>query len=83
LRCPCKFGEAPDPYKRDPAYPTLTAGYRVPDVEGAAEFFLHTHHVTVAVVDPSLPQAKPWIPILERLGWKARTVGGAVVLRPA
>ena len=74
--------EAPDPYKRDPAYPTLTAGYRVPDVEGA-EFFLYTHHVTVAVVDPSLPQATPWIPILERLGWKARTVGGAVVLRPA
>lgn len=75
--------EAPDPYKRDPAYPTLTSGARVPDVKGAAEFFLHTHHVTVAVVDPSLPQATPWIPILERLGWKAQTVDGAVVLRPA
>ena len=67
--------EAPDPYKRDPAYPTLTSGARVPDVEGAAEFFLYTHHVTVAVVDPSLPQATPWIPILERLGWKAQHGG--------
>ncbi|MFZ0380905.1 MAG: hypothetical protein WAL38_23975 [Solirubrobacteraceae bacterium] len=55
----------------------------MPDVEGAAEFFLHTHHVTVAAVDPSLRQATLWIPILERLGWKAQTVGGAVVLRPA
>ena len=75
--------EASDPYKDDPAYPTLTAGDRVPDVEGAAASFLNTHGVTVAVVDPSLPQATPWISILERLGWKARTVGGAVVLRPA
>ena len=74
--------EAPDPYKHEPAYPALTAGIRVPDMEGAAATFLYTHHVTVAVVDPSLPQATPWIPILERLGWKARTVGGAVVLRP-
>ena len=75
--------EAPDPYKHDPAYATLTAGIRVPDMEGAAATFLYTHHVTVAVVDPSSPQATPWIPILERLGWKARTVGGAVVLRPS
>ena len=74
--------EAPDPYKDDPAYPTLTAGIRVPDMEGAAATFLYTHRVTVDVVDPSLPQATPWIPILEGLGWKARTVGGAVVLRP-
>ncbi len=41
-----KFAEAPDPYKRDPACPTLTSGARVPDVEGAAEFFLYTHHLT-------------------------------------
>ena len=75
--------EAPDPYKDEPAYPILTAGIRVPDVEGAAASFLYTHRVTVAVVDPSLPQATPWIPILERLGWKAQTVGGVVVLRPA
>jgi hypothetical protein len=75
--------EAPDPYKHDPAYPTLTSGIRVPDMEGAAATFLYTHRVTVAVVDPSLPAATTWIPILERLGWKARTVGGAIVLRPA
>lgn len=74
--------EAPDPYKHDPAYATLTSGAPVPDMEGAAATFLFTHHVTVAVVDPSLPQATPWIPILERLGWRARTLGGAVVLRP-
>ena len=75
--------EASDPYKHDPAYPTLTAGDRVPDVEGAAASFLYSYGVTVAVVDPSLPQATPWISILERLGWKARAVGGAIVLRPA
>ena len=68
--------EAPDPYKHDPAYATLTSGTRVPDMAGAAETFLSTHRVTVAVVDPSSPQATPWIPILERLGWKAQTVGG-------
>jgi hypothetical protein len=75
--------EAPDPYKVDPAYPTLTAGIRVSDVEGAAASFLYTHHVTVAVVDPGSAQATPWISILQRLGWRARTIGGTVVLRPA
>ena len=29
------------------------------------------------------PQAAPWLGILEHLGWKARTVGGVEVLRPA
>ena len=73
--------EAPDPYKLDPIYPTLTVGAPVPNEEVAAWRFLTSHHVTVAVLDPTNPMAAPWIPILERLGWKARTEAGAVVLR--
>jgi hypothetical protein len=52
---PPKF---PAPYKRDPAYPTLTSGARVCDIEGAAAMFPVTRHVTVAVLDPSSPQAR-------------------------
>ena len=74
--------ESPNPYKSDPIYPTLSTGVIVPDVERAAQRFLIAHHVTVAVVDPALPQARPWTGILERLGWQARSVGGATVLRP-
>jgi hypothetical protein len=73
--------EAPDPYKNDPIYPTLTAGAPVPNEERAAWSFLVTHRVTVAVLDPSSPLASPWVPILQRLGWRAQAVGGAVVLR--
>ena len=46
--------EAPDPYKTLPGLPDAYRRLPVPDEIGAAEFFLYTHHVTVAVVDPSL-----------------------------
>ena len=59
---------APDPYRRDTAHPTLTSGARVRDIQAAGATFLFTHHVTVAVVDPSSPQATPSAsPILEQL----------------
>jgi hypothetical protein len=74
--------EAPDPYKHEPIYPSLIAGVAVPDQEGAAASFIARHGVTVAALDPSSPLSQRWVPILERLGWHARTVGGAVVLRP-
>jgi hypothetical protein len=75
--------EAPDPYKQDPIYPTLTTGAPVPHEELAAWTFLTSHGVTAAVVDPADPQATPWISILEHLGWKDRVIGGVDVLRPA
>lgn len=75
--------ESPNPYKQDPIYPMLSLGHPVPAVEQAARRFLTGHHVTVAVVDPHLPAARPWLGILERLGWHAARVGGAFVLRPA
>lgn len=75
--------EAPDPYKQLPIYPTLTAGAPVPDEVRAAAAFLATHHVTVAVVDLTEPEATPWIGLLQRLGWRRTWVGGAIVLRPA
>ena len=74
--------EAPDPYKNLPIYPTLTGGAPVPDEIGAAATFLYTHHVTVAVVDPTESTAAPWVPLLQRLGWKVRHIGGALVFRP-
>jgi hypothetical protein len=74
--------EAPDPYAHDPVYPTLTGGALVPDEERAASRFLTSHGVTVAVVDPTSPLAALWVPILKRLGWRAATAGGAIVLRP-
>jgi hypothetical protein len=73
--------EAPDPYKRDPIYPTLLWGATVPDQERAAQQFLSSHGVTVAALDPRSPQALPWLTILPRLGWRAQAVGGALVLR--
>jgi hypothetical protein len=87
LRFPMASGyvvppEAPDPYKQEPIYPTLTAGVVFPHVELAARSFLLSHGVTVAVVDPTSAPARPWIPILARLGWTMRSIGGAVVLRP-
>jgi hypothetical protein len=74
--------EAPDPYKHDPIYSMLTAGAPVPNERAAARSFLRSHGVTVAVLDPSSPLAAPWTALLERLGWTARTEGGAMVLRP-
>jgi hypothetical protein len=75
--------ESPNPYKRDPIYPMLSLGHPVPAVEQAARRFLAGHRVTVAVVDPQVPAARPWLGILERLGWSSARVGGAYVLRPA
>jgi hypothetical protein len=74
--------EAPDPYKLDPIYPTLTTGAPVPREEEAAWTFLTTHGITAAVLDPTVPQAAPWVSILEHLGWKPRKVGGVLLLRP-
>jgi hypothetical protein len=75
--------ESPNPYKQDPIYPMLSLGLPVPSVQDAARSFLARHHVTVAVVDPQLPAARPWLGILTRLGWRPKSVGGAIVLRPA
>ena len=74
--------EASDPYKSDPIYPTLTAGAPVPNERAAAESFLSSHHVTVAVLDPNEPAAAPWIPLLRQLGWTATSEDGATLLRP-
>ena len=75
--------ESPNPYKHDRIYPTLADGTLVPHVERAAEKFLAASHVTVAVVDLAVAPARPWLRILERLGWRPQRVGGAIVLRPA
>jgi hypothetical protein len=88
LRFPMASGylvapEAPDPYKHDPVYPTLTVGQTVPLQEAAAGSFIATHGVTVAVVDPAQPATLPWLSILAKLGWHRQTVGGVIVLRPA
>lgn len=74
--------EAPDPYKRDPIYPTLTLGAPVAHERAVAQSFLRSHHITVAVVDPTEPVASPWLPLLKGLGWRARLAGGVVLLRP-
>lgn len=74
--------EAPDPYKQDAIYPTLTTGAPVPNEERAAWSFLTSHGITAAVLDPTDPQAAPWTSILEHLGWKPRKIGGVVLLRP-
>jgi hypothetical protein len=75
--------ESPNPYKSDPIYPTLFYGIHIPHQEEVARWFLATSRVTVAVVDKAIPDARPWLTILQRLGWHSRTIGGAVVLRPA
>lgn len=72
---------AADPYMHDPIYPTLTSGATVPNQQAAAERFLVSHHVTVAVLDPRMPTASPWIGILHRLGWGSQMRGGVLVLR--
>ncbi len=74
--------EASNPYKRDPIYPTLTSGTVVPNQQAAARRFLVFHHVSVAVLDPRMPTASPWIGILHRLGWGSQMRGGVLVLRP-
>lgn len=74
--------EASNPYKRDPIYPTLTSGTVVPNQQAAARRFLVSHHVSVAVLDPAMPTASPWIGILHRLGWGSQMRGGVLVLRP-
>jgi hypothetical protein len=75
--------ESPNPYKQEPIYPMLSLGLPVSSVQDAARSFLTRHHVTVAVVDNHLPEARPWFGILKRLGWRPVSVGGAIVLRPA
>ena len=74
--------EAKDPYSREAIYPTLRLGRPVPNVEAAAATFLRRHGVTVAVIDPALPQARPWPGILARLGWHARRIESTIVMRP-
>jgi hypothetical protein len=74
--------EAPNPYKDDPIYPTLTYGTPVPGQQRAAARFLADHHVTVAALDADAAASSPWVPMLQQLGWQAKTVAGAVLLRP-
>ncbi len=75
--------EAPNPYKREPIYPTLTTGGLIPDAQGAAAGFIATHGVTVAVLAPRDATSANWAGILEGLGWTEQDVGGALVFRPA
>jgi len=74
--------EAPDPYKRFAIYPMLTYFARVPHVEAAAATFLSTERITAVVLDPAAAASSPWVPTLERLGWRSSTVAGVVLLRP-
>ena len=74
--------EAGDPYSREAIYPTLRLGLPVPNQERAAAAFLRRHGVTVAVIDPALPEARPWPGILTRLGWHGHRIGGTIVMRP-
>ena len=74
--------EAKDPYSGEAIYPTLRVGAPVRNQESAAAAFLRRHGVTVAVIDPTLPQTRPWPGILARLGWHARRIGGTIVMRP-
>jgi hypothetical protein len=74
--------ESPNPYKQDPIYPTLALGLPVASVEDAARSFLARHGVTVAVVDPQISAARPWLRILHTLRWRSARIGGAIVLRP-
>jgi hypothetical protein len=76
--------EAPDPYKGDPIYPTLTSGLPVPHEQRAAAQFLAAQHVTVVVLSAAGSSiTAPWLTILPRLGWRQRLVAGAIVFRPA
>jgi hypothetical protein len=75
--------EASDPYKHDAIDPTLTYGVEVTDQQAAAARFLASHHVTVAVLGARAATTSPWVPILEQLGWRATTLAGATLLRPA
>ena len=80
------YVEAPEqagPYSHDPIYPTLVYSLPVPDQQRAAASFIASHHVTVAVLDPHGPAAAAWVPMLQQLGWAARAIDGAIVLRPA
>jgi hypothetical protein len=75
--------EAPDPYKHDPIYPTLTYGFSVPGTDSAAARFLRSHNVGVAILPTTgSVNAAPWLTILRRLGWHSGTVDGAIVFRP-
>jgi hypothetical protein len=73
--------EAPDPYKRFAAYPMLTYFAPVPHPVQAAARFLATEHVTLVVLDQASASAGPWVPWLERLGWRPTTFAGVVLLR--
>jgi len=75
--------EASDPYKQAAIHPTLTYGMRVPGQQRAAASFVASNGITVAVMDANAAATSPWPGILQRLGWDARTVAGALVMRPA
>lgn len=75
--------EAPDPYQRFAVYPMLTYFARVPRAVGAAAQFLHAEAITVVVLDRAAAAFSPWVPVLERLGWRPRALGGVLVMRPA
>jgi hypothetical protein len=73
--------EAPDPYKRFAAYPMLTYFASVPHAQEAAAQFLAAEHVTLVVLDQAAAAAGPWVPSLERLGWRPTVFAGVVLLR--
>jgi hypothetical protein len=74
---------SPDPYADDPIYPTLIYGFSVPHEQQAAEQFLTSHHVSVAIMSATLSvNAAPWVAILHNLGWGSTEQAGAIVFRP-
>lgn len=74
--------EAPDPYSRYRIHRTLTYGTRVRRQQAAAATFLASQHVTVAVLSARAAPTSSWVAILQQLGWRASTLGGAILLRP-
>jgi hypothetical protein len=63
-------------------YPTLAYDAAVPNERQAAERFLSSHDVTVAVMTIAFAKLSPWPRLLYSLGWRGGVVGGAVVIRP-
>jgi hypothetical protein len=72
---------APDPYKREPLYLTLTQSIAVPHAAAATRDFLTRHSVTKVVINPKAPG--PWPTILRQLGFTADRVDGVLLYRVA
>lgn len=71
--------EAPDPYKGDPIYPTLTYFAPVPDAVDAAHRFIASKRIDAVVLEPH--DAGPWRGLLSAMGLRPQAIGGVLLYR--